>query len=128
MKALLALALAAAAAPLSAQSAMVSTSGGGRSEISMTVPLGRTAMFNGTPVRPVRVIEDSRCPMDVTCVWRGRLRVEVAIGRARVRTVTLEDGKPIPFEGGLLTLVGTRPAPRANAPRPSNLILRYTRG
>lgn len=113
---------------LAAQSAVVATSGGGHSTITLTVPLGQTALFNRTAVRPVRVIEDSRCPIEVTCVWRGRLRVEVMVGKAgRPRTLMLEDGKAVPFAGGSLTLVGSRPAKRANGPSPRNFIFKYDR-
>ncbi|HWJ58047.1 MAG TPA: hypothetical protein VNR68_00165 [Sphingomicrobium sp.] len=110
------------------QSAVVSTSGGGHSAITITVPLGQTAKFNRTPVRPVRIVEDSRCPIDVTCVWRGRLRVEVMVGQVRrPQTLVLEDGKAVPFAGGSLMLVGSRPAKRANGPPPRSFILRYDR-
>ena len=85
-------------------------------------------MFNRMPVRPVKILEDSRCPIEVTCVWRGRLRIEVTIGGTRSpRTLFLEDGKAVPFAGGSLMLVGTRPAKRADGPPPRNFILRYDR-
>src|SRR3546814_12270732 len=60
------------------------------------VALGQKAYVDGPPVQPVEVVEDSRCPMNVRCVWAGRVRVkmlwlrghgenEPSIGSAAVR-------------------------------------------
>lgn len=43
------------------------------------VAIGQSARFGGTAIEPVRLIEDSRCPVDATCVWAGRLVVGVAV-------------------------------------------------
>lgn len=32
-------------------------------------------MVNGLRIRPIEVVEDSRCPAQVQCVWAGRLVV-----------------------------------------------------
>jgi len=37
--------------------------------------LNQTAIVNGLRIRPISVIEDSRCPAQVQCVWAGRLVV-----------------------------------------------------
>jgi hypothetical protein len=73
--------------------------------------LGQTAYTNGLRVRPIAVVEDSRCPTDVTCVWAGRLvvRSEVSGGSWR-RTFDLELGKPQQVADGALTLVAAVPA------------------
>lgn len=34
---------------------------------------------NGLRVRPLEVLEDSRCPQNARCVWAGRLRLRVSI-------------------------------------------------
>jgi hypothetical protein len=42
--------------------------------------LNETAdLGNGLRVRPLEVLEDSRCPQNARCVWAGRLRLRVAI-------------------------------------------------
>ena len=46
-------------------------------EIAVRVPLGQTVTINGVNVHFGKVIEDSRCPKNVTCVWEGRAIVEV---------------------------------------------------
>jgi hypothetical protein len=43
------------------------------------VPLGKAVEVGNIAVEPLRVIEDSRCPADVTCVWQGRLVIEANI-------------------------------------------------
>ncbi|HEX8297698.1 MAG TPA: hypothetical protein VF594_00945, partial [Rubricoccaceae bacterium] len=44
------------------------------------IALGESADVDSVPVRFVSVVEDSRCPPDVTCVWAGRARVQLSIG------------------------------------------------
>src|SRR3546814_1021862 len=41
------------------------------------VALGQKAYVDGPLVQPVEVVEDSRCPMNVRCVWAGRVRVKM---------------------------------------------------
>lgn len=69
-------------------------------------------------IRPIRVIEDSRCPMDVHCVWAGRIIVETEIsGGAPYQIHMLELGKParVAFAGGTLTLVSVEPGKMAGS-------------
>lgn len=40
-----------------------------------TAGLGQFAVVNGLKIRPIKVVEDSRCPASVQCVWAGRLSV-----------------------------------------------------
>lgn len=48
--------------------------------------IGETAdLGGGLSVRPLEVIEDSRCPRDVLCVWQGRLRLRALVnGREEI--------------------------------------------
>src|SRR4051812_9080728 len=48
---------------------------------AFSLPVGKTATVSGTGVRiPFnRVTTDSRCPIDVVCVWAGEARIELAI-------------------------------------------------
>ncbi|MCF2513928.1 hypothetical protein LVY65_02445 [Sphingomonas sp. G124] len=73
--------------------------------------LGQTAYANGLHVRPISVVEDSRCPTDVTCVWAGRLVVRSEVsGGSWHRTLELELGKSQQVADGALTLVAAVPA------------------
>ena len=41
---------------------------------------GQTAdLGGGLTVRPIAIIEDSRCPLNVTCLWAGRLRLRALV-------------------------------------------------
>ena len=81
-----------------------------------TAELGGTAYTNGLYVRPIAVVEDSRCPTNVQCVWAGRLvvRSEVRGGNWR-RTLDLPMGKPEQIADGALTLISATPGKVAGA-------------
>jgi hypothetical protein len=86
-----------------------------------TAGLGQYALVDGLRIRPIRVVEDSRCPVNVQCVWAGRLVVETEIGgRAPYQLRRLELGKPeaVAVAGGTLTLVAAEPARLAGAEIP----------
>lgn len=75
--------------------------------------IGETVHVDGPTVRPLAIVEDSRCPTDVVCVWAGRvvIRAEVGTGRGK-RVMTLESGKPVEVADGMLTLRDVRPGKR----------------
>jgi hypothetical protein len=79
-----------------------------------TAGIGQVAYTNGLRVRPVAVVEDSRCPVDVQCVWAGRMvvRSEV-IGGSWHETRDLELGKSQQIADGALTLVAAVPQKKA---------------
>lgn len=81
-----------------------------------TAALGETIRLGELEVTPRTVIEDSRCPAGVTCVWAGRvvLRADVSDGARRARDLIL--GEPIPAAGGTLMLSAVLPARRADTP------------
>ena len=76
-----------------------------------TAGLGQVAITNGLRVRPVAVVEDSRCPINAVCVWAGRLvvRSEV-IGGSWRQTRDLELGKGQQIADGTLALVSAEPS------------------
>lgn len=55
---------------------------------------GETTRVDGLRVEFVGVTEDSRCPVDVTCVWQGNAKVMLQVkGRGmRSRTLRLNTG------------------------------------
>ncbi len=76
----------------------------------VTAGLNETAdLGGGLTVRPIAVIEDSRCPVDVTCVWAGRLRLRANISGSDAE-LTL--GEP----NGAVVLTAVTPAPIAHWP------------
>jgi hypothetical protein len=48
-------------------------------KIVIKVPLGETIQLKFGYVKFIEVLEDSRCPKEVTCVWEGRARVMVEV-------------------------------------------------
>lgn len=78
--------------------------------------LGQAVYVDGITVRPVRVLEDSRCPANALCVWPGRviLRATVTGGKWK-KTLDLETNNPVQVADGALTLVQVSPA-KYNAP------------
>jgi hypothetical protein len=75
-----------------------------------TAGIGQTAYTNGLRVRPLQVLEDSRCPQNARCIWAGRLIVRSEVmGGSWHRTLDLELGKPQHVADGSLTLVGGSP-------------------
>jgi hypothetical protein len=94
---------------------------------SATIGFGGQAMLNGLGIRPLAVIEDSRCAINVQCVWAGRLVLAIEIGQfgsAPLRTnMTL--GQPLPVAGGRLTLVAAQP-PKVAGAQPSPPASQFT--
>jgi hypothetical protein len=88
-----------------------------------TLRLGESVRVEGTAVRLrfVRVVEDSRCPLGVTCVWAGRARVEIGVndgGPARSLELEVAHREPtlLPERGLGLSATALDPYPQAEAP------------
>ncbi|MCW4461144.1 hypothetical protein OK349_05445 [Sphingomonas sp. BT-65] len=83
--------------------------------------LGQTVYVDGPRVTPVRVIEDSRCPVNVSCIWAGRVVLRATVrGGAWAHTIDLTLGEPVQVADGALTLTSVTPgrhADRRVAPR-----------
>lgn len=58
----------------------------------VSVKFGETVSSKSTRVKTklVEIIEDSRCPEDVDCIWAGRVTIKV--------TVTIKKGTPVDIE------------------------------
>ncbi len=77
-----------------------------------TAGLGETANVGGVQVRPLRVVEDSRCPANAVCVWEGRLRVEAAVdarGGSETHRIVLTLRQPATLGDATLTMVEAQP-------------------
>jgi len=84
--------------------------------------IGQVAdLGDGLSIRPLEVIEDSRCPANVQCVWAGRLRVRAEAAGA-VRELTLGETLETP-RGTVLFAVASPGAwaqwPETELPRPA---------
>ncbi len=60
-----------------------------------TLKLNQTGTFGNFSITPIAVVEDSRCPSDVQCIWAGRARImfKVKIGNSNGFEKELEVGK-----------------------------------
>jgi hypothetical protein len=82
-----------------------------------TAGLGQVARVDGLSVRPLQIVEDSRCPINAICVWAGRLVVRTEIRGGNWRdTRDLELRKPQPIADGQITLIEAAPSKMADQP------------
>lgn len=70
--------------------------------------LGEATRVGSQTVRPLSVVEDSRCPENARCITAGRLIVATRVGR---ETRNLELGKP---DASGVTLDSAEPAKRTD--------------
>lgn len=76
--------------------------------------IGERASFSGATVIPLRIVEDSRCPIGVQCVQAGTVRLAVRIEeRGAGAEQVLRLAQPLQLAGGKwLTLAAACPHPR----------------
>ena len=81
-------------------------------------------------VIPLKVIEDSRCPINARCVWAGRVVVSTRIDGAGWReTTNMELGRPYVTHGVGVQLSSVQPAKIAGQEIPPQAYLfGYTGG
>ena len=88
------------------------------SAASATIGFGAMAMLNGVRIRPLAVVEDSRCAINVRCVWAGRLVLAVEIdqrGGSETLRTNMTLGQPLATTDGTLILVDAGPPKIAGA-------------
>ncbi len=83
--------------------------------------LGQPTLAGRLVVTPLEVVEDSRCPVNVRCIWAGRLVIRTRVaGAAWTETRDLVLGETQAVREWRITLVSGRPEPLAGAQgRPS---------
>lgn len=82
-------------------------------------------------ITPLKIIEDSRCPRDVQCVWAGRLVLSAKVELdGKSRDMNLELGQGIALEDARsLTLSSVEPSDkRSNPPSPPPSHFTFTLG
>jgi hypothetical protein len=91
--------------------------------VAFALPLGKmaTVTSNGARITFNKVTDDSRCPLDVVCVWAGDAKIEITIARdgspADTRVVSITTPNNEVESGDLkIRLVGLAPAPRQSEP------------
>ena len=83
----------------------------------ITVRLQETVRAGGITIRPLRIVEDSRCPGEVQCVWAGRLVLTTRIdGNGWSETSDVTTGVSHETHGRTLILTRASPEKKANQP------------
>ena len=59
-------------------------------QIVIKIAFGETVTAGNVILKFVEVLEDSRCPKDIVCVWAGRAKVKVAISGEHIYLKELE--------------------------------------
>ena len=78
--------------------------------------LGQRVPVDGPQVTPLELLEDSRCPANVQCVWAGQVRIRAVVHTGTGDSVReLTSGKPEQVADGTLELVEVRPAKSSEA-------------
>lgn len=76
------------------------------------VGLGQTASSLGVTITPLQVLEDSRCPTDVTCIQAGRVRLRASlVSGSRTADQVFIIGEPITTGAEEVALIEVNPAP-----------------
>lgn len=91
------------------------------------VALGKIqTLGHGVSVRPERIVEDSRCPEEVLCVWAGRLVVEATAMRGfsrKIFEITL--GSSTEFANGAVTFT-TAPPRKISMKQPDDYVFGFS--
>ena len=100
-------------------------------QIVFKIALGEAVTAGDVILKFVEVLEDSRCPKDVVCVWAGQARVHVTVSGDRITTkkldlIVTEKDKNIlgVFIGFTFKAVGLTPYPSSgNTGKPSYTLM-----
>lgn len=89
----------------------------GMEEGVVTLKLGEGAKFGDLTIRAVSLEEDSRCAIDVICIWAGtvKIKLETISGLGTAETL-LELGKSMTTEVEEVTLVSVTPSRMESVP------------
>ena len=96
------------------------SAGGARKGETLRVQVNHEKKFpkSKLSVRFLELVDDSRCPTDVNCVWAGNAKIKVRVrGNGRSHDLTLDTNGPNQAgtaEGYSIKLVGLTPTPRSN--------------
>ena len=86
---------------------------------TVTAGLGQEVRVGSVRVRPLAILEDTRCPIDVDCVHGGNLRLRVSV--SGVGEAEMDIWRPLAVPGGgTLRLVVVAP-PRWSRPPPAGI-------
>ena len=77
---------------------------------SVELPLKQMAQFDGVSITPLEILEDSRCPVDVQCIWAGTSKVLLqTVSGLGTSTDTLALGDSLTTEAERITFLSIMP-------------------
>lgn len=67
----------------------------------------------------ISVLEDSRCPVDVDCVWAGSAKIQIKVSKGKAAAEIFElntnlEPQFIKFQGYKIELTGLTPVPKSD--------------
>lgn len=97
-------------------------------KVSIRAAQRKAVAGTGLKIKFVSVLEDSRCPENVQCIWAGVGRISIEVRRSGKAGKTFELNtnqldKPAVYEGVEISLVSLAPYPKTGTPIPAS---RYT--
>lgn len=66
-------------------------------KIGVKIPKGETVVLKEVSIKFLEVLEDSRCPEGISCIWAGRAKVKVAVtinGKTEEKTIIFGELRP----------------------------------
>ena len=85
---------------------------------SVTVSVGSSATVGGVTITPIDVLEDSRCPLDVTCIQAGTVRMRAAVTTSSGTAIyEFKLGNMLTTPTATLQLEGVSPESRSTVPK-----------
>ena len=79
--------------------------------VSMVAVLDQKIFLGGgIYITPLEVLSDSRCPVDVTCIWAGEVVLKVKLEKdASSKEMEIKEGGTVNFGPGIISLIDVVP-------------------
>jgi hypothetical protein len=92
------------------------------------VPIGTAAFVDGPIIKVVKILEDSRCPINARCIRAGDVRLSMLWLKPNGARVPFELSfiKPFPLADGMMTLTDVQPGRMAGGPAPKASDYRFS--
>lgn len=75
-----------------------------------TAALNQKILNNGILITPLSVVADSRCPVDVACIWAGEVSLKVLLEKGTTRSeLVLKSQTPVVFGDTKISLTNVIP-------------------
>jgi hypothetical protein len=108
-----------------------SVTGGAQSSVKQdgsNVPIGVAAKVDGPVIKVLKILEDSRCPINARCIRAGDVRLSTLWLKSNGTKVPFELSlsKPAPLADGMITLEDVQPERMAGGPEVKPRDYRFT--